>query len=500
MKRYFLPCLLLFSTFTNAALAQTPAAAKRPDYAVPFVSKTLPNGLEVIVLSDPSVPIVTVELAVRNGSFTESPEFHGLSHLYEHMFFKPNMALVLRDCGNLPNRFNVPPICTRAEGLRAKIGDLSYLQNANKVSIFNGTTREEIVNYYYTTTREFLGTAVRVINDSVRFPTFDEEDFEAEKKVVIGEIDRHEANPFGYLDLAMKQKLFFKYPTRKDPQGTRESVGTSTLEKMRTIQSRYYVPNNSALIVTGDAKPEEVFKIAGQVMGSWERRAKDPFEEFPLVEHPPLPKSEAVIIERPADSLSDPAAGQNVFVEVGWHGPSIGKDDAATYAADVFSYIIEQPDSRFQRNLVDTGLVNSVGFGYYTQRNVGPINLVLSTDPAKAKDAMKAAYAEINAFTRPDYFTDEELESAKTILENRDLFDREQASEYAHTLGFWWSSTGIEYFRTYHSKLRAVTRADINKYLTTYVIGKNRVAVALATPEGKKAANLTEQDLIGGAK
>jgi zinc protease len=269
---------------------------------------------------------------------------------------------------------------------------------------------------------------------------------------------------------------------------------------MRTIQGRYYVPNNSALIVTGDVKPDEVFKTAEQVMGSWERRAKDPFVEFPLVEHPPLDKSEAVIIERPADSLSDPAAGQNVFVEVGWHGPSIGKDDAATYAADVFSYIIEQPDSRFQRNLVDSGLVNSVNFGYYTQRNVGPINLILSTDPAKSKAAMKAVYGEINAFTRPDYFTDEQLEAAKTILENNDLFEREKGSEYAHTLGFWWSSTGIEYFRTYHAKLRAVTRADINKYLNDYVIGKNHVSIALATPDGKKQSNLTEQDLIGGAR
>ncbi|HQU91147.1 MAG TPA: pitrilysin family protein [Pyrinomonadaceae bacterium] len=500
MKRYFSALLLLLSILTNAAPAQTPAAAKRPDYAVPFVNKTLPNGLEVIVLPDPSVPIVTVELAVRNGSFTESPEFHGLSHLYEHMFFKPNMAIVLRDCEGLTNRFNIPPVCMRAQSLRTKIGDLSYLQNANKVSIFNGTTREEIVNYYFTTTREFLGTAIRFVNDSVRYPTFDEEDFEAEKKVVIGEIDRHEANPFGYLDLAMKQKLFSKYPTRKDPQGTRESVGTATLEKMRTIQGRYYVPNNSALIVTGDVKPDEVFKTAEQVMGSWERRAKDPFVEFPLVEHPPLDKSEAVIIERPADSLSDPAAGQNVFVEVGWHGPSIGKDDAATYAADVFSYIIEQPDSRFQRNLVDSGLVNSVNFGYYTQRNVGPINLILSTDPAKSKAAMKAVYGEINAFTRPDYFTDEQLEAAKTILENNDLFEREKGSEYAHTLGFWWSSTGIEYFRTYHAKLRAVTRADINRYLNEYVIGKNHVAIALATPEGKKQSNLTEQDLIGGVR
>lgn len=487
---------------SNAAFAQQAAAAKRPEYAVPFVSKTLPNGLEVIVLQDTSVPIVTVELAVRNGSFTEPPELHGLSHLYEHMFFKPNLAAVLRECEEHGQQAGITiiPQCTKAFSVKSRMGDLSYLNDANKVSIYNGTTREEIVDYYFTTTRDYFTTAIKYINDSVRFPAFDEQDFENEKRVVIGEIDRHEANPFGYLDLAMKQKLFFKYPTRKDPQGTRESVSTATLEKMRTIQSRYYVPNNAALIVTGDAKPEDVFKAAEQIMGSWERRPVDPFKEFPLVEHPPLPKSEAVVIERPADTMIDESGGQNVFVSLGWHGPSIGKDDAATYAADVFSYIITQPNSRFQRNLVDSGLMSSVGFGYYTQRNVGPINLVITTSPAKAKAAMAATYKEINAFTQPTYFTDEELESAKTILETNDLFDREKASEYAHTLGFWWSSTGIDYFRGYHAKLRAVTRDDINRYLNTYVIGKNHVAIALVTPDAKKQAGLTEQDLIGGAK
>src|ERR687893_813049 len=54
----------------------------------PLVNKVLPNGLEVIVLEDHSVPLVTVELAVRNGSFTEPPQLNGLSHLFEHMFFK----------------------------------------------------------------------------------------------------------------------------------------------------------------------------------------------------------------------------------------------------------------------------------------------------------------------------------------------------------------------------------------------------------------------------
>ena len=511
MKRFLLGSIAILSIFLNVLTAQTArraaskttaaaAKASSPAYAIPFVNKTLPNGLEVIVLQDASVPIVTVELAVRNGSFTESPEFHGLSHLYEHMFFKPNMAVALRECQNSRNVFNLPPLCSRAMELKTSIGDISYLNDANQMSFYNGTTKEEIVNYYFTTTRDHLVTAIRHINNSVRFPILGEQDFEDEKRVVIGEIDRHEANPFTYLDLTMRQKLFYKYPTRKDPKGTRESIATSTIEKMRTIQSRYYVPNNSALIVTGDAEPTEVFKLAEQILGTWERRPVDPFKEFPLVEHPPLPRSEAVIIERPADTMTDNSGGQNVFVSIGWHGPSIGKDDAATYAADVFSYIISQPNSRFQRNMVDSRLASTIAFGYYTQRNVGPINMILSTEPAKAKAALKATYKEINDFTLPNYFTDEELEAAKTILETSDLFEREKSSEYAHTLGFWWSSTGIEYFRSYHAKLRAVTRADINRYLNSYVIGKNHVTVVLATHEGKAIAQLTEQDLIGGEK
>lgn len=514
MKRYFLVFLTVFSLLSHSALAQTakpdraaattsaavkPAQAKQ-DYEIPFVPKTLSNGLQVIVLPDSSVPLVTVELAVRNGSFTEPPEFHGLSHLYEHMFFKPSLAEELYGCETAGNRVTLAanPVCSQALAMKSKIGDISYLKNNDQLNYRNGTTREEIVDYYFTVTSPYLETAVKFINDAVRFPTFDPQEFENEKKVVIGEIDRHEANPYEYLDLTMKNKLFYKYPTRKNPAGTRESVSAATIEKMRTIQSRYYVPNNSALVVTGDAKPEDVFRFAEQIMGSWERRPVDPFKEFPLVEHPPLPKSEGQVIEKAVESDGGAGNGENVFISIGWQGPSIGKDDAATYAADVFSYIITQPDSKFQRDLVDSGLVANVNFGYYTQRNVGPIQLLLVTTPDKAKAALKAVYNEIAQFTQPGYFSDEELESAKTIVESSDLFDREKPSEYAHTLSFWWSSTGIDYFRGYHKNLRATSRADINRYISTYVQGKNHVALALLAPGAKQQANLTEQDLIGG--
>lgn len=482
---------------TQAPSAAAPSAAKQA-YEVPFVSKTLANGLEVIVLPDSGVPLVTVELAVRNGSFTEPPELNGLSHLYEHMFFKSNEAMLLLQCQYLAGSSRMSPRCGDAERLKPRIGDVNYLANIDNLGIsYNGTTREEVVNYYFTTTSPYVNTAIRFINDAVRYPLFDDDEFDREKQVVVGEIDRNEANPNYYLNLEMMNKLFYKYPTRKNPLGTRESVLSATTDKMRMIQSRYYVPNNAALVVTGDVKPEEVFKTAEATLGTWERRPVEPFKEFPLVEHPPLTKSSATIIEKNIGQ-DDQGSEQNVLIAIGWQGPSIGKDDKSTYAADVFSYILTQPDSRFQRNLVDAGLASALSIGYYTQRNVGPIQIFLVTTPEKAKAALKAVYSEVAQLDQPNYFTNEELESSKTILEANDLFEREKSSEYAHTLSFWWSSTGIDYFRGYQRNLNATTRADINKYVTTYIIGKPHVAVALLSADAKAKANLTEQDLIGG--
>ena len=502
MKKIFVSAFLAASLLANLTYGQRPKpmpapakpAAPQPaiDASVPIFTKTLANGLEVIVYQDPSVPIVTAEMAVRNGSFTEPPELNGLSHLYEHMFFKSNDAIVLRRCEMRMQ----DPRCGNAAILKARVGDASYLDRIGDLGlVYNGSTREEVVNYYYTTTSPYIESAIRTLNDAIRYPVFDEGELNDEKKVVIGEMDRQDANPYSDLARVLNEKLFYKYPTRKTPIGTRESVQNATTDKMRLIQSRYYVPNNAALVVTGDVKPEQVFAMAEKIMGSWQRRAVDPFKDFPLVEHPPLEKSEGLVIDKRSGGGED----QNIAINIGWHGPSIGKDNAATYAADVFSYILTQPDSRFQRNLVDAGLASGVGINYYTQRNVGPISVVVQTTPDKAKAALKAVYAEITQFASPGYFTDEELESSKTILAANDLYDREKSSEFTHTLGFWWSSTGIDYFRGYQKNLNAISRADITRYVNTYIIGKPHVGIALVAPAVKAQANITEADLIGTA-
>lgn len=138
-----------------------------------------------------------------------------------------------------------------------------------------------------------------------------------------------------------------------------------------------------------------------------------------------------------------------------------------------------------------------MNFGYYTQRNVGPISLLIQTTPDKVKAAVRAAYNEIAHFNDPNYFSAEELESAKALLEADDLYSREKLSDYSHTISFWWSTTGLDYFRGYLKRLRASSRADISKYIANYVQNKPHVGLAMMSDEAVKASGLTEADLIG---
>ena len=214
------------------APAKPVIATKAPDVipqkTADIPSRVLPNGLEVIVLEDHSVPLVTIELAVRNGSYTEPPELNGLSHLYEHMFFKANRAVANQE---------------------------AYLRTIGQLGIaYNGETREEVVEYYFTTTSPNLRAAMNFMRDATRYPLFDEGEFERERQVVIGEIDRNESEPVFYLNREMNDRLFYKYPSRKNALGNRQTVSGATTAMMRLIQGRYYVPNNSALVVTGDVQ------------------------------------------------------------------------------------------------------------------------------------------------------------------------------------------------------------------------------------------------------
>lgn len=418
----------------------------------PFVEQTLPNGLTVVVVENHAQPLVTVEIGVKNGSMTEPPDYNGLSHLYEHMFFKANATLQSQE---------------------------AYMARARELGLlWNGTTNTERVNYFFTTTTKHFADAMVFMRDAIVFPTFDARELEKERVVVTGEIDRNLSNPYFHLYHDVLEKLWWKYPTRKDPLGTRATVLAATPEMMRTIQKRYYVPNNSVLVVTGDVKAGEVFASAATLYAGWPR-AEDPFVKFPLVVHPPLPKTQVVWVEQPVRTMT---------ASFNWHGPSTeGPDVASTYAADLLGYAVAQPSSTFQKDLVDSGACVAASFSWQTQRNVGPVTLQVTAAPEKGESCLAAALAELPKMREPGYLSDEEMKNAALALRVDFASQREKPSTYAHALTFWWASAGLDYYTHYEDNVAKATRADVARFLDTYVLGKPYILGVLVSPETAKA-------------
>ena len=429
-------------------------------------SRKLANGLEVLVIENHAVPLVTVELDVKNGAFTEGPEFSGLSHLYEHMFFKANKTIPSQEM---------------------------YLRRMNQLgAVWNGTTSEERVNYYVTLGVDSLVPGLQFMEDAIRYPLFNQDELVRERPVVLGEFDRNEANPFFHLTRGADTILWSPgFYTRKTAIGKREVITTATREKMNVIKERYYIPNNSALILAGDITPARGFQLAEQIFGDWPR-GPDPFAT-PAPKPPPLTKSAAVIVEQPVNGAA---------LYIAWHGPSVREDPGATYAADVLSTVLSNPTSKFHKRLVDSGLTFGVGFSYYTLAHTGPITAFAQTTPDKVLEARKAIMEEIAKMADENYVTPQELAAAQRQLGIQALYQREQSSEYAHTVGFWWAVAGLDYYRNYVPNMQKVTRADMANFVKKYVIGKPHVTGLLASPQARAQFKFTPEQLMqqGGAQ
>lgn len=426
--------------------------------------KVLNNGLEVIVVENHGVPIATIEVDVRNGAFTQTPEYAGLAHMYEHMFFKANRDLPR------PEQFT-----DRASELGA---------------IFNGTTQEERVNYFLTLPADSVAGGMQFLASALRYPLFLEDELRSEKGVVLGEYDRNEAQPGFDLQQRATELLYPGQFSRKNTIGDRNVIANVTPEQMRFIQHKYYIPNNSALIVTGDVHPDSIFALAERILGDWER-GPDPFVTDPIPPIPPLDGNKAMIIEKPINAVA---------VLIQWQGPSVGKDATSTYAADVFSDALNSPASTFQKNLVDSGLWQVVGVNYYTLNHVGPISISGQTTPDKFREAMAALDREIARFGDAAYVSTRELEYVKAQRATSSAFGIEKASEIAHTIGFWWSVADLDYFMGYVDMMAKMRITDLMRYTRTYIVGKPRVTNVLLPREARQFLGLTEEELIKGVK
>ena len=418
--------------------------------------KKLPNGLEVLVIENNKVPLATIEIAVKNGAYTEGPEFSGLSHLFEHMFFKANRDYPTQE------RF-----LKRTQELGA--------------AVWNGTTDVERVNYFFTFSKDSLKAGLKFMNAAIRFPIYREEDMQKERPVVDGEFQRAESDPGFQLWFTVQQHLWGDLITRKNPIGIHEVINTATPEKMMVIKNKYYFPNNSLLTICGDIKHDDAFALAESIFGDWESSGFDPLKKYPIPPFKPLDKSEYFVKEA--------TIAQTPNMQFSWQGPAYLTDSASTVAADVFSTIVGLNSSKLQQALVDKGLASYVQMSYKTSKYTGPIDIYVGPNPNKLKECYTELVNQISQFANPDYFTDEQLNDAKAILLRASVRNKEKPSSLPGQVSYDWCSTSLNYFTDNDENYQKVTREDILRYIKQYIAGKPMVAGLIINPEMNKQTN-----------
>ncbi len=436
-----------------ASLPLTAAAAQSPENTG-LQTFTLDNGLELFVVENHTLPLARIQVTFRTGSISQTPQTAGLFHLYEHMLFKGNRAY--------PNQ-------TALQAAMKALG----------VADWNGGTSQESVSYYFTVPSDRADKGIEFWADAVRFPLLDPSELQTEKDVVVSEILGGFSDPGNIYASAIQKALYGKYPWRKDVAGSEALVRSATVQMLRDMRDTWYVPNNAALFVGGDVDLGAVRAAARKYFGDWQR-AKDPWAS-PPPPHPPLQKDLFLA------SADEQMYEGLVSVDLCFTGPDVQRTVGDTYAADVWSKLLEEPNGRFRTALFRRvpGQYNKdyISAGYLTRRDGGSLDFSSYLTVAPGQDTFQRAAALKQAFidemaaiaSDPGYFAAHDYQVLTQQIADERIWERETADGFIGTLAFWWASANTAYYLSYNDALQKITSADVARFVSAYIINRPSV-------------------------
>lgn len=458
IKRLFTAIVAVSLLFVQSVFAEKTPIENLYEY-------TLDNGLTVFIAENHTVPLAYIEIAVKAGAITQTPENAGLFHLYEHMMFKGNALY--------PN----------AAAVNRALSDIG-------VAEWNGTTSSDHVNYFFTIPSDQLEKGLAFWNAAIRSPLMDEREFENEKKVVLAEIEGDSSDPQSWMYDYFMTKMFPDEPYRLDAGGSFPVVKNATIAQMRDMQSKYYIPKNAALFIGGDVNPEETLELVNKIYGSWSNNGNERPSNGKQQNTEPFDEIQIAVL--PYDKVSS----EIVNVEVVFRGPDADFNLEDTYAADYLCQLLADPDGAFLQTLVNTKElqipnVDYVSGGYGTSRAAGEIyfeSVMLNPEEDLANRVLlleKITREKIlpNIAKDKKNFSKKKIEAIARSLSDDDIKIAQTATGLLNTLRFWWCATSADYYYSYNDKISSVTSLDMQNFVAKYIEGKKPLIVISLNPE-----------------
>ncbi|HEU4928606.1 MAG TPA: insulinase family protein, partial [Candidatus Krumholzibacteria bacterium] len=421
-----------------------------------IVTKTLPNGLTVIVKQDRSSPIVAVNVWFGVGSVHETEEMNGLAHFQEHMVFKG----------------------TEKYG----VGDIARIVKSAGGNLNAGTSYSYTMYYVVLPSREF-GTALEVQADAMMHSTFDAEEFTKERLVVIDEARMYDDRPESFTFYRTMELGFQKHTYRRPIAGYQHIVEEITRDQLVAFYNNYYRPSNAVLVVVGDVEVEDALQRIEDAYGGW-RNGHVVVNEPPA--EPPQEAFRFKAFEGPMD---------HAYLGAGFHVPSIMHDDYP--ALQMLGELVSSgKSSRFyQRVREEKRLVTSAGADLLAEKWPGMFLVFASMPPSKWESATGALLTEIERF-KQDLVPESELDKARRQVERSLYREWETMEGQASTIGYYQLLGDFRLADRHREAIQRVTPDEIVRVARKYFYPSNLSLVGYL-PKSVGTQALTDERVRG---
>jgi zinc protease len=373
------------------------SAARPPRLAIQ--TRTLPNGLRIVMVEDHHVPVVNLQVWYHVGSKDEKPGHTGFAHLFEHLMFKGS----------------------------AHVGPDEHSRIIEEMGGFdNAYTNDDVTVFWQTFPSNYVDRVLWLEADRMGSLNVDQQNFVSERQVVEEERRlRVDNSPYGRAQEDLYAAAFTVHPYHHTTIGSITDLDKATVAEVRAFHDTYYRPNNATLVIVGDIDPAAIVNGAQKYFGGIPR-SPQPIPRV-TVQEPPQTALRTVTKFYPGVPL--PAVIEAYKMPARFAPDSYPLDLAANILAGGESSLLYQSLVYKQRIAVE-----AVGFGNFTEDPNLFWVIAVMNEGRTAQDGKAALDSVLDGIkTKP--VSTQELEKAKNQEVSDAILGRETDEEKANALG-----------------------------------------------------------------
>ncbi|HOJ00839.1 MAG TPA: pitrilysin family protein [Anaerolineaceae bacterium] len=407
----------------------------------------LSNGLRVLLKEIHTVPIVSQWTWYRVGSRNEKAGIRGISHWVEHLQFKGTEKF--------PGE-KLDQVISRVGG------------------IWNAMTHLDWTTYYETLPANQIDLALDLEADRMQHSVFDEDEINAERTVVISELEGNENDPLFRLNSAIQSKAFQFHPYSHDVIGTLEDLQHMTRDQLFRYYQDHYNPDNAILCIAGDFNITEVTAKIERYFSSIPPRSISE-ENIPV--EPDQTNENYLEIKGPGDAL---------YIQIAYHASQANHRDFFTLS--VLDSLLAGPSplvmfggggisnrtSRLYQALVEKDIVVSVSGD--VQATIDPFlhTFILTLNPtADPHKALQAFDKEIEKI-KQEKISRQDIDRAIQQAEAMFAYGSENITNQAFWMGYSSIFASYDWYENYIQNLRSITDTDIQTFAQKHFAFHNR--------------------------